>query len=192
MQTKRANRWREGETPAFSEKDSVSGFGEPDDQRTRILLVESETSVRESLYALLENDGRQVLAASDGRNGLTVFHRSVYPIPLLITEFDMPGMTGLELAQACARRNRDVAVLYLSVSHPNEELEADLAMNRRAFLAKPFGRSELLRKTRELLAPGFVPAAIVVIPKFQLSVRPVSRPGKRGPDEREERIRDAH
>lgn len=169
----------------------MTGCGEPNDQRTRILLVESESSVREALYTLLKNEGHEVLAARNGQDGLTMFHRSLRAIPLLITDCDMPGMAGLELAQACARRNRDVAVLYLSFSPPNEQLEADLAMNRRGFLTMPFRRSELLRKTRELLAPGFLSVVSPGIPKIQLGVRLASRAGKRGPDKREEGIHNA-
>jgi len=149
----------------------MNGFSEPDYERTRILLVDSENSVRESLYTLLENDGHEVLAARDGRDGLTIFYRSLHPIDLLVADCNTPGMTGPELARACARRNRDVAVLYLSVSPPDEELQAELTMQRRAFLAKPFRRYDLLRKTRELLAPGFVPVPIPGPPKLQLAAQ---------------------
>jgi DNA-binding NtrC family response regulator len=72
----------------------------------------------------------------------------------------MPVMTGLELAQACARHNPGVAVLYISGAFPGEELREDLTARRRAFLAKPFNGDEMLRKIRELLAPVFDPKAI--------------------------------
>ena len=186
-----AGRCARPKIPLSRPHESKTGFHEPDEQRTRILLVDSENSARESLYKLLENDGHEVLAARDGRDGLTIFHRSLRPIDLVVTDCDNPGMTGLELAQACARRNRDVAVLYLSVLHPNDELQADLAMYRRAFLAKPFRRGDLLRKTRELLAPGFVPVAIPEPRKFQLGVQLSPRADRSAQDRSENTIRNA-
>jgi CheY-like chemotaxis protein len=142
-----------------------------DHQRMRILLVGSENAPGESLYTLLENDGYEVLSARDGGHALSMFHRSARPINLLVTDYNAPDITGLELARACEYHNPDVAVLYISASAPNEELKADLATHRRAFLANPVRRSDLLRKTRELLSPGFAPLAIPGTPKFQPAVQ---------------------
>jgi CheY-like chemotaxis protein len=119
--------------------------------RSRILLVDDETSVRDSLYTLLEGDGYQVLAASNGPDGLAIFRQSVPPIDLLVTDYNMPEMSGLELARECLRLRRELSVLYVSGSRPDEELQADLQARKRGFLAKPFRSSELLRKARELL-----------------------------------------
>ena len=118
---------------------------------TRILLVDDESSVRESLYTLLENDGYEVLASSNGQDALNMFRLSVRPIGLLVTDYNMPEMSGLELARECSRLSGELGVLYVSGSHPDEELQADLQARKRGFLAKPFRGNELLRKTRELL-----------------------------------------
>ncbi len=146
----------------------------------RILLVGSENALCESLYSLLESDGHDVLIAEDGRHALAIFHLSIRPIDLMVTDYNTPDITGLELARACERHNPEVAVLYLSASEPNEELRTDLATLRRAFLAKPVGRSDVLRKTRELLSPGFTPLAVPALPKFQQAAQSqLWRPGVR-------------
>jgi CheY-like chemotaxis protein len=119
--------------------------------RSRILLVDDETSVRDSLYALLEGDGYEVLAASNGPEGLAIFRQSRPPIDLLVTDYNMPQMSGLELARECLRLRCELSVLYVSGSHPDEELQTDLQACKRGFLAKPFRAAELLRKARELL-----------------------------------------
>jgi DNA-binding NtrC family response regulator len=138
----------------------------------RILLVDDDNSLRDAVDVLLTSENFEVIPARNGRDGLTIFHRALRPIGLLVTDCEMPGMTGLELAQACARRNPRVAVLYISGALPNEELQEDLATRRRAFLAKPFGGEALLRKVRELLSPVFGPKAIPPSPRvhagFQL------------------------
>jgi len=121
------------------------------EMRPRLLLVDDQDSVRNSLYTLLERDGYQVFAASNGPDGLTIYRRSIYPIDLLVTDYNMPEMSGLELARECARLNRELGVLYVSGSQPDEELQEDLRGCRRGFLAKPFHGRDLLRKARELL-----------------------------------------
>lgn len=118
---------------------------------TRILLVDDDNLIRESLYTHLERGGYEVLAARNGPEALTIFRRSVRPIELLVTDYNMPKMSGLELARECSRLSSELGVLYVSGSHPDEELLADLQAHKRGFLAKPFRGNELLRKARELL-----------------------------------------
>jgi len=69
---------------------------------SRILLVDDENSVRDSLYTLLESAGYEVLVASNGEDGLTIFRQASPPIDLLVTDYSMPQMSGLELARACS------------------------------------------------------------------------------------------
>jgi|KBSMisStandDraft_5_1062788.scaffolds.fasta_scaffold639357_1 sigma-B regulation protein RsbU (phosphoserine phosphatase) len=117
----------------------------------RILLVDDENSVRDSLYSLLESDGYEVLSASNGPEGLNIFRQSIRPVELLVTDYHMPQMSGLELARECSRLSRELSVLYVSGSRPDDELQAELQAGRRAFLAKPFRGAELLHKARALL-----------------------------------------
>ncbi|HSR05553.1 MAG TPA: response regulator [Bryobacteraceae bacterium] len=124
------------------------------DIRPRLLLVDDEDSVRNSLYSLFENDGYEVLAASNGTDGLAIYRHSVHPIELLVTDYNMPGMSGLELARECTRLHRELGVLYISGSPPDEELRRDLQGCRRGFIAKPFHARDLLRKARELSLTG--------------------------------------
>jgi two-component system, cell cycle response regulator CpdR len=117
----------------------------------RVLLVDDEKYVRESLYTLLEREGYEVLASSNGPDALNIFRLSVRPIELLVTDYNMPEMSGLELARECSRLSGDLKVLYVSGSRPDEELRTDLQAAQRGFLAKPFRGGDLLRKARELL-----------------------------------------
>jgi CheY-like chemotaxis protein len=118
--------------------------------------VDDERGVRDALHTLLESEGYEVLAASNGPEGLTIFRQSIRPIELLVTDYNMPGMSGLELARECSRVSRELCVLYVSGAHPDDQLRADLHERKRAFLAKPFRTDDLLCKARELLveSPG--------------------------------------
>lgn len=130
---------------------SMTNAGYESSVRPRVLLVDDENAIRDSLYTLLEGGGYEVLAASNGSEGLTIFRQSLHPIELLVTDYNMPQMSGLELARECSRLCNDLSVLYVSGSRPDEELQADLQTPKRGFLAKPFRGNDLLRKAKELL-----------------------------------------
>ena len=68
-------------------------------------------------------------------------------------------MTGLEFARECCRFNDDLNVLYVSGSSPGDDLRAELAAERRAFLAKPFRQSDLLRYVKAVLGMQTVAAS---------------------------------
>ena len=125
---------------------------QPEPARTRILLVDDENAVLNLLYRLLESEGYEVLAASNGPDAVAICSRSVRPIELLVTDYNMPEMSGLELARECSLLCSGLPVLYVSGAHPDEELQGDLKAGKRAFIAKPFHPDDLLRKARELLA----------------------------------------
>ena len=84
---------------------------------------------------------------------MKIFRQSKSSIELLVTDYNMPEMSGLELARECSLLSDELRVLYVSGSRPDQELQADLQGPKRGFLAKPFRRADLLRKTRELLLP---------------------------------------
>jgi CheY-like chemotaxis protein len=70
---------------------------------------------------------------------------------LLVTDYSMPGMTGLELAEhARARANGDLRVLIVSGYADAEALEASAA--RPMLLRKPFDESALIAAVRDVLA----------------------------------------
>ena len=142
---------RKSVSPQAHKGEAMTYSPVPEPYRYRVLLVDDESGILDALYTLLESAGYEVLAASNGPDALTIFQQSIRPIELLVTDYDMPGMSGLELACECSRIGRELCVLYVSGAHPNEQLRADLQERKRGFLAKPFRTDDLLRKARELL-----------------------------------------
>ncbi len=121
------------------------------DERLRVLIVDDDDSVRKVVYKILEHGGYDVLAACSGAEAVAICRTSRHPIDLLVTDYNMPGMNGLEVARECSALRSELPVLYVSGSHPEQELHAELENRKRGFLAKPFGREELLRKAKEML-----------------------------------------
>jgi CheY-like chemotaxis protein len=117
-----------------------------------VLVVDDQDILRLLMCKTLESGGFRVLAASNGEDALTLYRRARPPIDLLVTDYRMPGMTGVELACECTSLNRNLSVLYVSGSMPGEDLLADLAMEKRGFLAKPFRQAKLLCSAKAVLA----------------------------------------
>ena len=67
------------------------------EERLRVLIVDDDLSLRKILYKILENGGYDVLSAGSGPEALAIYQRSSPPIDLLVTDYNMPGMSGLEL-----------------------------------------------------------------------------------------------
>lgn len=115
------------------------------------LVVDDQEALTVLMRQSLENGGFQVLTANNGADALELVRGAAPPIDLLVTDYSMPGMTGLELAQECCRIDAELGVLYVSGSSPGDALRSDLNAERHGFLAKPFRASELLRSARALL-----------------------------------------
>jgi len=132
----------------------------PRNAATTVLIVDDQEVLMLLMRKTLENHGFRVLWATSGRDALTLCRGAEPPVDLLVTDYRMPGMTGVELARECCRLNAGLSVLYISGSSLGDDLRADLAVGNRAFLAKPFRQSDLLRSVKAILdmEPASAPA----------------------------------
>jgi two-component system, cell cycle sensor histidine kinase and response regulator CckA len=106
----------------------------------RALVVDDEHVVREICAELIADMGYVVATAVDGEEALAHLEDDGQPLDLLVTDVLMPKVDGAELAWRVAERSPGTAIVLMS-GHPGDRLP-DLA--GRAFLQKPFGRSELV------------------------------------------------
>ncbi|WP_029001438.1 response regulator [Azohydromonas australica] len=115
----------------------------------RILVVDDEVSNAEVLALILHEEGFLVTVASDGRQALERIEQAAPD--LLITDYMMPGMSGVELARAVRQlpRHRNLPVLLMSGAAAST-LSAH-AQHFDAFLRKPFDIEALLKAVQSLL-----------------------------------------
>jgi two-component system, OmpR family, alkaline phosphatase synthesis response regulator PhoP len=120
----------------------------------RILAADDEAHILHVVCLKLRNAGYEVLTAEDGEEAaeLCLAERP----DLLITDFQMPRLTGVELCRRLRRdeRTKSIPAIMLTARGfdiPQEEMiEAGIAV----ILAKPFSPRELLARVNELLAPS--------------------------------------
>jgi two-component system response regulator AtoC len=116
----------------------------------RILVVDDDETLRQSLELVLAAEGYEVAAAAHAEAALRQIEAS--PVDVVLCDLRMPGMDGMELLPEIARRIPGATVIMIS-AYGTADLAIE-AMKRGAYdyLAKPFQPSELLltiRKARE-------------------------------------------
>jgi CheY-like chemotaxis protein len=124
----------------------------------RILLVDDNSELRASVAELLRGDGHQVMPAESGEAALELC-ATTPGIDLVVTDLDMPGISGLVLVDRLrAQRPRLAAVLITSYPGQPEVAERATAGSLRV-LGKPFANSDLLALVTAPAPPPPVAAA---------------------------------
>lgn len=116
-----------------------------------VLLVDDAAPLRALMRRLLEEAGYRVLEAGDAVQALRVAAAHTGPLPLMITDMVMPGMSGSALADKMAAMRPETAVLYTSGYNGEHAAQICAMEQEHTLLEKPFTREELLRKVRSLL-----------------------------------------
>jgi CheY-like chemotaxis protein len=107
--------------------------------------VEDDASVRRLLAILLESAGYRVTAAADGSEALRLVEASTRRFDLLLTDYVMPGQSGLELCNALRARWPDLRVVLMT-GHAAVPGEGNTELPRGAqLIGKPFTREQLQR-----------------------------------------------
>ena len=110
-----------------------------------ILIIEDHTSVRTMLARVLEEAGYQVYEAVNGRQGLERFRAQ--PVDLVITDLEMPEVSGLEVILALSRAFLDVKVIAMS-GRAAGDLQVARLLGARQIFQKPMDLDALLHAVR--------------------------------------------
>jgi two-component system, cell cycle response regulator CpdR len=126
----------------------------PADPPPRILVVEDDTAVRRFNTDVLTRSGYRVVAAEDGEAGWQAIKAGTYD--LLITDNDMPKLSGAQLINKVRTANMKLPVIMTSGMVPGEDFTASPWFPSVVTLFKPYTLPELLRTVKEALgAPPF-------------------------------------
>lgn len=120
----------------------------------RLIYLDDDEVLRLTVEALLTRQGYVVELHADPSAALAAITATPHAVDLLITDFNMPQMSGLEVAQALQARGADVPVLIVS-GHITTELRVALAgLPRTQLMRKEFIVDELADRVAQLLATG--------------------------------------
>jgi two-component system, cell cycle response regulator len=129
-----------GDTPAFVR---------PGVSCNRVLVAEDDAMFRRILQSWLENWGYKVTVAGDGSRAWKILQQD-FPPQLLILDWVMPGIDGLELCRMVRERNQSPYqyVLLATARDAKQDLVRGLEAGADDYLTKPFERSELQARLR--------------------------------------------
>jgi two-component system response regulator MprA len=116
----------------------------------KILVVDDERAVRESLRRALELEGYEIELAADGNEALYRLEVTEEP-DALILDVLMPGVDGLEVCRRLRGTGSKLPVLMLTARTEVEDRVAGLDAGADDYVAKPFALEELLARVRALL-----------------------------------------
>jgi CheY-like chemotaxis protein len=116
-----------------------------------ILVVDDEEMVRHLTRCVLERWGFRVLAAADGDEALTIYRERRPEVDLVLLDFTMPGLTGLQVLHKLRALNPDVRVIFASGHIDEPGGESLLSAGARALVPKPYRPEELVRRVRQVL-----------------------------------------
>jgi two-component system, OmpR family, phosphate regulon response regulator PhoB len=137
----------------------------------RVLVVEDEELICETIALALSEEGYEVLTARDGRKALDLIHASEEssatdglgklagvnyrqgqaPFDLIILDLMLPYINGLDLCRLIRRDGNSIPVLMLSAKGSETDRVVGLEVGADDYLTKPFGMRELIARCRALL-----------------------------------------
>jgi len=157
--------------PRVSELSKVSELNAPAVQISRgsetILLIEDSNDLREVIREFLVTSGYDVLAAGNAKEAEQVARRHPGLIHLILTDVVLPGVSGRVLAESFMVTRPEAKVLFMSGYTDDTVMYHQVSQAALNFIQKPFTRSELTDKVREVIDDTPAP---VVIPCRPLTV----------------------
>lgn len=124
----------------------------------RVLVVEDEDLIRDTVGLALAEEGFDVVVAADGLTALDILgiaggapQQPVSDISLVVLDLMLPGMNGLDLCRLLRHQGMDVPVLILSAKGTETDRVVGLELGADDYLPKPFGMRELVARCRALL-----------------------------------------
>jgi two-component system, OmpR family, response regulator PhoP len=115
----------------------------------RILLVEDEAPLRETLAARLKREGFAVDVAGDGEEGL--YLGKEMPVDVAVIDLGLPKMSGMELVTALRKEGKKFPILILTARSSWQDKVEGLKTGADDYLVKPFHVEELLARVNALV-----------------------------------------
>jgi nitrogen regulation protein NR(I) len=121
-------------------------------KRSKILLVEDDERIAESLTRVLTDEGYEVVHSRDGTQGLAL--ASSGPCDLVITDFKMPGLSGMELLQRLRKARPRLPVIIMTAHGSTDTAIEATKLGAYDYLLKPFEIPEFLALVQNAVASG--------------------------------------
>ena len=128
----------------------IAASDTPGDGQPFVIVVDDDEPVRDVVATMTRELGFVVFEASCGEEALQILNTAGVPIGVLITDIDMPGMNGFNLADAFRQRSPATRIVYMS-GVPLPDIDRRYCETRGPFLEKPIDIEALTLALRAAL-----------------------------------------
>ena len=118
-------------------------------EEIKILLIEDEKKIADTLSKGLKEMGYHVETAYDGKIGMRIFDSGDFN--LIITDINLPGINGYDLCKDIRSRNQHIPIIMLTALSTTDDKIEGFDAGADDYLVKPFEFKELLARIRVLL-----------------------------------------
>lgn len=134
----------------------------------RVLLIEDDNNLAESVVQFLELNHFDCDHCIDGREGLQLIETNAYDV--LITDINMPTMTGYELCSTIRQRGIDTPLIMISALVELDDKLKGFAQGSDDYLVKPFELKELLARVIALSGRKSAQSKLIVIGDLKIDL----------------------
>lgn len=117
--------------------------------KTRVLVVDDELSMREFLSILLEREGYEVNVAGSAEEALCILESALFD--LVLSDVNMPGLSGIELLARIKEKSPETAVLMLTAFSAAEQAVEAMKLGAYDYICKPFKNEEIKQLIKNAL-----------------------------------------
>lgn len=117
----------------------------------RIILAEDESAIAAFLKEGLEEEGFAVDVAFNGREALDMAMSNLNEYDIVLLDWMMPGMSGIEICRSIRKENKSIPIIFLTAKDTVDETVFGLEAGANDYLKKPFAFEELLARIKVLL-----------------------------------------
>ena len=119
--------------------------------KPRVLVVDDNLQTLKLLRFLLEDEGYEVMVASNARLARQILENPPGPVNLMILDVMMPELDGFDLVQQIRQEGEVVPIIFLSARGEPEARAEGLRMGADDYVVKPFEPTELLARVAAVL-----------------------------------------
>ena len=117
----------------------------------RILIVEDETSIANFIRDGLMEEGFAVDVADNGKAGLQMALDNLEDYDVILLDWMLPGLNGIEICRQIRQENRLVPIIFLTAKDTVDDAVFGLEAGANDYIRKPFSFEELLARIRVLM-----------------------------------------
>ncbi len=118
-----------------------------------ILYAEDEIELRELIFSLLKPIVKKIFLAKDGQEGLELYQKNYNEIDIIITDVNMPKLSGLEMCEKIRLLNKTIPIIITTAHNDNDFLQKSIELGVSRFVKKPIDVNALVQIIQTVLEP---------------------------------------